>query len=40
MEEAAPRRRTLPPLWIEQVETALLGRAQVERFDDELELTL
>jgi hypothetical protein len=29
-----------PPLWVESVETALLGRAQVERIRDGLELTM
>ena len=30
----------LPPLWVEKVEAALLGRAQIERSDDGLELTM
>jgi pimeloyl-ACP methyl ester carboxylesterase len=30
----------LPPLWVEKVEAALLGRAQMERSDDGLELTM
>jgi hypothetical protein len=29
-----------PPFWVDMVETALLGRAQIERTDDGLELTL
>jgi len=29
-----------PPFWVDMVETALLGRAQFERTDDGLELTM
>ncbi len=37
----APRPgRAAPPLWIESVESALLGRAQTERSDDGLLLTM
>jgi hypothetical protein len=30
----------VPPFWVDMVETALLGRAQIERTEDGLELTL
>jgi len=30
----------VPPFWVDMVETALLGRAQIERTEEGLELTL
>jgi hypothetical protein len=36
----APRNGSAPAFWIDQVETALLGRAQVERVESGLELTM
>jgi hypothetical protein len=37
----APRPgRAAPPFWVDMVETALLGRAQTERTEQGLELTL
>jgi hypothetical protein len=37
---AARDHAALPPLWMERVETALMGRAQMERSEDGLELTM